>query len=256
MGVEDLRAAYRLVHDTYVSKGYISEHDVGMRLRVFEAMIETATFVAKHEGRVIGVMSLVPDSHDLGLPSESVYTQELGDLRLQDRWVGEVTNLAVDPRYRQSDVFFKLSQCMVAHAINIGLDDLFVSISPGHATFFEMFLCFEPWGARRDYGQTTVDWVEGKRLDLHASEAMAIQRDLDFGKYAFLHDWFFAENPHLRVQEWHLQAPAHHRAEAIRKLIGFADLLQRFTQHQSAAIRKRLNGVILQNYATDAISAA
>lgn len=246
--VEDLRGAYGLVHDAYVEKGYCGHQPGGMRLRVFEALLETATFVAKDGERVVAVMSLVPDSSDLGLPSESVYTKEIEALRRAGRWVGEVTNLAVDPSYRQTDLFFQLAQIMQAHAMRIGIDDLFASISPGHANFFELFLCFEPWGERRDYGAIQSDWVEGKRLNLHTAERMALQHDQSFGDYAFLHDWFFVENPFLDRSDAVGNAGGLRRAEALRKLIGFADLLQRFSQEQCAAVRKRLNGEILRGF--------
>src|SRR5689334_8413841 len=54
---EDLRQAYQLVHDVYLGTGYIEPEPGGMRLRIFEATLETATFVAKVDGRVVGVLS-------------------------------------------------------------------------------------------------------------------------------------------------------------------------------------------------------
>src|SRR5690349_15279258 len=65
---EDLRQAYRLVHDVYLGTGFIHPVPSGMRLRIYETTAETATFIAKFEGRVVGVLSVVEDSPDLGLP--------------------------------------------------------------------------------------------------------------------------------------------------------------------------------------------
>ncbi|MCD4699863.1 MAG: hypothetical protein K8R91_04750, partial [Phycisphaerae bacterium] len=59
--LEDLRDAYSLVHDVFIEQGYINHLPGGMRIRPFEALSKTATFVAKVEGRVVGVQSLVVD---------------------------------------------------------------------------------------------------------------------------------------------------------------------------------------------------
>lgn len=64
--MEDLPAAYGLVHDAFVDKGYIHTHASGLRLRPFEALPEMATFVAVVDDAVAVVMAIVPDSPDLG----------------------------------------------------------------------------------------------------------------------------------------------------------------------------------------------
>src|SRR5687768_16809771 len=74
---DDLRQAYRLVHDVFLGSGFIDADPSGMRLRIYETMAETATFVAKVAGRVVAVLSIVEDSEDFGLPSDCVFKVEL-----------------------------------------------------------------------------------------------------------------------------------------------------------------------------------
>ncbi|MHC4996036.1 MAG: N-acyl amino acid synthase FeeM domain-containing protein [Planctomycetota bacterium] len=197
-GTEQLKSAYRLVHDTFVEQGYILPAPGGIRMRPFEALPEMATFIAQDtDGRVVAVMSVVPDTLNLGLPSDIAFKPELDDMRRQGRRLGEVTNLAVIAEYRNSNVFLELARYMQAHAMSVGLDELFIAISPGHTAFFETFLCFEPRGAARHYGGPLEDTVEGMALNLRTAAQRAAISDHLLGDDAFLYDWFFVSNPHL-----------------------------------------------------------
>jgi len=245
---ETLHAAYRMVHDVFVEQSYIVPQPGGLRVRVFEALPEMATFVALQDDQVIGVMSLVPDTPDLGLPSDKAFRPELNSLRRQNRWVGEVTNLAVAPGSRNTTVFLELSRCIYAHAANIGLDDLFISISPGHSAFFEDILRFEPYGEARDYGDSVVDMVEGKRLDVAGfGEALkAADRMLD--RDAFLYDWFFTDNHHYETcKASEIDATKRFYEPALlRELFGSTTkLLERCTNHHREAIRHRWGDELL-----------
>jgi ribosomal protein S18 acetylase RimI-like enzyme len=197
-GAGQLKNAYRLVHDTFVEQGYILPQPGGIRVRPFEALPDMATFIATDESeRVVAVMSVVPDTQGLGLPSDTAFKVELDELRRQGRRLGEVTNLAVAPEYRNSNVFIELARYMQAHAMSVGLDDIFIAISPGHTAFFETFLCFEPRGDARGYGGPIDDTVEGMTLNLRTAAQRAAVSDHLLGDDAFLYDWFFVSNPHL-----------------------------------------------------------
>lgn len=203
MSLDDLKAAYTLVHRVFLDQGFIHEQPGGLRLRVFEALPEMATFVAKAKGKVIAVTSVLPDSIDLGLPSDQCFRDALDSLRNHGRRVSEITNLAVDPEYRNTPAFFELTRCCFAHALAHGCDDLFIAISPEHARFFEQVLLFEPMGGQRSYSEEIEDIVEGKRLNLRGLEARAIARDVLLGDEALLHDFFYQRNSYHRyVQVW------------------------------------------------------
>jgi hypothetical protein len=73
--LDELRQAYRLVHDAYVEAGYIQPHSSRMRARVFDASPNMATFIAKVGQRVVGVLSIVADSPKLGLLSVGAQNQ-------------------------------------------------------------------------------------------------------------------------------------------------------------------------------------
>ncbi len=91
---EELEAAYRLVHQSYMEAGYMAPHPSGLRVRAFEVLPQTATFIAVENGDVIGTISLIVDS-PLGLPMEESYRAEVSALRRQGRKIAEVSSLAV-----------------------------------------------------------------------------------------------------------------------------------------------------------------
>lgn len=250
VSAEDLRAAYKLVHDVFVFQKYITPQNSGMRIRIYEALPEMATFVAKVDDQVVGVMSLVPDSAELGLPSDRVFGKELGRLRKMGRRVSEVTNLAVAEEYCKSSVLLELSRCICAHAVNSGVDDMFIAISPGHSAFFETILQFDAWGEARNYGHDVVDMVEGKRLDVNAIADRAASADKLLGKDAFLYDWFVANNPeYLRTAAaatWADRAFRH--AAVLKSLFGAGgELLRQCTPDQLRVLRRRWGEAIFES---------
>jgi hypothetical protein len=202
--VSALKEAYSLVHDVYVDKGYIQPCAGNARVRKFEALPETATFIARVRGRIVAVTSLVPDSPDLGLPSDHTFCAELGLLRSEPGKVCEISNLAVAPEYRRTSVFLQLTQACFAHALATGCGNLFIAISPGHVPFFRDILQFEPWGPRRCYCEEVEDIVEGMKLCIPEVESLGRQLDHQIGpEGAFLYDFYFATNPyHGHVRNW------------------------------------------------------
>ncbi|HUX15640.1 MAG TPA: hypothetical protein VMW52_04155, partial [Phycisphaerae bacterium] len=117
---EDLAAAYRLVHDVFVERGYILPHPSGMRVRKgVEGSPVTATFIAMIDGRVVGAQSIVEDSGKIGLPADGAFRGEVDSIRGDGKKVCEAVNQAVAPDYRKTGVALELMRCMFAHALMI-----------------------------------------------------------------------------------------------------------------------------------------
>ncbi|HEX2100594.1 MAG TPA: GNAT family N-acetyltransferase, partial [Candidatus Synoicihabitans sp.] len=162
---EDLRDAYRLVHDVYLGTGYILPEPAAIRLRIFETSSETATFVAKKDGRVVGVLSIVADSPDLGLPSDAAFKPELDSLRASGTMLCEITNQAVAEEFRKTAVPTELMRCAIAHALSAGYGQGIATISPGHNGFYDL-LGFKQLGGERSYSQKLHDPVIALTLDI------------------------------------------------------------------------------------------
>lgn len=156
--LQELRAAYALVHDVFVGTGYIHPESGGIRLRIYEACPETATFIAKKDGEVVGVLSVVLDSRELGLPSDAAFKVELDALRKTGARLCEVTNQAVAKEYRRSALLTELMRCAIAYMLNAGCDHAIATVSPNHSGFYK-FVGFDQLGAERSYSKKLHDPV-------------------------------------------------------------------------------------------------
>jgi hypothetical protein len=189
---EELEAAYRLVHQSYVEAGYLDPHPSGLRVRAFEVLPQTATFIAIENGEVIGTISLIVDS-PLGLPMEESYREEVNALRHQGRRIAEVSSLAVTKGSRNLGIFVRLCKYMTLFAISVGVEDLCIGISPEHAPFFKEVYLFETMGEVRSYSSTKEDPVVALRLDLNTFPALCraayngVDADANFYNYMFVY---------------------------------------------------------------------
>lgn len=203
---DEFMAAYRLVHDVYIERGYCRAEDWGMRLRVFEATSRMATFIARTaDGTIVGVLSVVGDCGSAGLPSEAAFPDEIARIRADGYKLCEVTNQAIDPRFRKSSLPTELMRCAMAHGIMIGYQRAIATVSPGHTGFYNL-LNFFAIGPVRSYSSTIDDPV------------VALCGDLDLYRRApddtdevrsFIHRFMSSGNPFLaRVMHWETQATA------------------------------------------------
>jgi ribosomal protein S18 acetylase RimI-like enzyme len=204
--LDDLREAYRLVHEVYLGTGYLHPEPAGMRLRIYETTSETATFVAKKDGRVVGVLSVVGDSHDLGLPSDSAFRTELDALRAKGSRLCEVTNQAVAEAYRKSAIPTELMRCAIAHSVKAGYHLGIVSVSPSHQGFYDL-MGFRHLGSQRSYSDKIHDPVVALSMDINQ------WRQPPTGASAaelFMHHFAAVANPFLtQVSDWAKQAVRH-----------------------------------------------
>lgn len=195
----DLLEAYNLVHDVFVESGYIRPNRSGLRVRLFEAMPHMATFVAKEKGRVVGALSVVGDTPDLGLPSDTAFKHELDLLRASGARLCEVTNQALAKEYRRSALPTELIRCAMAHGIESGYDEGIATVSPSHGGFYDL-LRFRQIGDERSYSREVCDPVVAMsvKLDLYRRPVL----DCDEAD-AFVHRFMTSANPFLRqVARW------------------------------------------------------
>jgi hypothetical protein len=142
---EEFAGAFRVLHDSYVEKGFCSPQPSGMRLIVHHALPTTSVVVAKKGERVVGTLTLVRDNK-LRLPVEKEW--DLSWLRVGASRVAEITCFAIDPAFRRAshgNVFFPLLRFMYEYATKyFGTDYLAVVIDPKDKDFYEGILFFEP----------------------------------------------------------------------------------------------------------------
>lgn len=239
VSAEELAAAYRLVHDAFVEKGYITPQPSGLRLRVTEALPQTATFIAVAGGKVVGVQGIAVDTDELGLPSDGVFRQEIDALRIGGRRVCEATNQAVAVDYRKTAVPTEMMRCMFAHALSIGCDELITTVSPGHARFFEL-LGFKQISPVRSYSTELDDPVVVMSVNVYelAERAARAQEEQDDAA-VFVRCRCLEDNPYRQqVNDWAAEAAKTFTDPAVlrRLFVDQGNLLGNCSAEELAAI--------------------
>lgn len=161
-------AAFRLVHDQYVARGYIRPDPTGRRVGAHHALPSTRVFIGRIGDEVIATVSLVPDS-TLGLPCDDLYAAELAPLRARGRRIAEVSALAIHDRWRDVGLLVvrKLVQMIALYADRLaGLDTLCIAVNPRHARFYESCLRFQRFGDVKAYPAVNDAPAVALRLDL------------------------------------------------------------------------------------------
>ena len=247
--VDELTAAYRLVHDVFVERGYTKPSPSGLRVRPFEALPETATFIATAGEEVVGVQSIAVNNPELGLPSDVTFRDEIDVLRMgksaiasgSGQIVCEATNQAIAPAYRKSAVATELMRCMFAHALAVGCDELITTVSPGHARFYEL-LGFEKTSPVRSNSAEVNDPVVVMRVSVAGLLARAVDANDDSDEATiFIKCRCLAGNPYReKVQQWQAEAAeVFEDAEALRRLfVEESGLLTQCSHEEREAIRR------------------
>jgi hypothetical protein len=175
-----LDAAFRLVHDQYVWRGFMAAaHASGRRVNLRHALPSTRVFVARAQGRVVGTASVIEDS-PLGLPMEDVFGPEVAALRRNGRRIAEISALAMDGDRRAYGLpaLIRLLRLIVVYALEVaGLDDLCMVVRPQHAPFYQQLSACRIMGAPRDYPKVHIEGAVALRLDLDQIRALIASCD-------------------------------------------------------------------------------
>lgn len=97
---EELEESYKILHDVYVKKGLMNPDPSGLRCTLYSALPFTTVIIAKHQGRVVGTVSVIKDSL-IGFPSDKDYKKENDRFRERGFHICEISALAVVPEYRK-----------------------------------------------------------------------------------------------------------------------------------------------------------
>ena len=184
---EELRQAFSLVYQEYLSRGYIPKHYKSrLRLSLYNVLPTTTTFVALHANKVVATVTLIPDS-PLGIAMDKIYKEEIDGLRRKGRRVAEVSQLAIDSKLFPTGWFsmfnfdkliflFRLFKIVLDYGLYIEkLNDFCIAINPKHQYLYK-FLGFEELGGLKYYGSVNKALAIAKRLNLDNIEDKAKHR--------------------------------------------------------------------------------
>lgn len=139
---EELEDCFRILHDSYVSAGFMKPDPSGLRVTIYHALPTTTTLCAKWDGKVVGTISIIREGV-FGFPLQSVF--DLTAVRAKGGRITEVSSLAVDPRYRGigGQVLFPLMKFMREYARDyFDTRHLVIAVNPNRIEMYEGLLAF------------------------------------------------------------------------------------------------------------------
>ena len=172
---EELEACFKLLHDAYVSSGFMTPDPSGMRVTIYHALPTTTTLCAKFDDQVVGTLSLIRESA-IGFPLQRIF--DLTDVREKEGQIAEVSALAVHPRFRRTGgtILFPLMKFMYEYCTTFfDTRHLVIAVNPRHIEMYESLLFFKRLTANvvENYDFVNGAPAVGATLDLkHAPDIM------------------------------------------------------------------------------------
>lgn len=172
---EELEACFKLLHDAYVSSGFMTPDPSGMRVTIYHALPTTTTLCAKYDDQVVGTLSLIRESA-IGFPLQRIF--DLTSVREKEGNIAEVSALAVHPRFRRTGgtILFPLMKFMYEYCTTFfDTRHLVIAVNPRHIEMYESLLFFRRLTSKvvESYDFVNGAPAVGATLDLkHAPEIL------------------------------------------------------------------------------------
>ena len=198
----ELEACFALLHDAYVSSGYMEPHPSGLRVTVYHALPTTTTICALWDGKVVGTISMVREGI-FGFPMQQAF--DLAPVRAKGGQVAEVSALAVHEDYRASGgaILFPLLKFMYEYSTRyFDTQHLVIAVHPSRIEMYESLLYFErlPANTVDSYDFANGAPAIGATLDLRLAPEV-FRRAYEFKPERQNLYAYFAERtlPHLKL---------------------------------------------------------
>jgi GNAT superfamily N-acetyltransferase len=140
---EELEACFKLLHDAYVSSGFMKPAPSGLRATIYHALPTTTTLCAKFDGQVVGTLSLIRESV-FGFPLQAIF--DLKAVRAKGGKIAEVSALAVHPDFRKTGgaILFPLMKFMYEYCTTFfDTRHLVIAVHPTRIEMYESLLFFK-----------------------------------------------------------------------------------------------------------------
>lgn len=139
---DELEACFRILHDAYVSSGFMKPSPSGMRVTSYHALPTTTTLCAKYDGRVVGTISMIREGV-FGFPMQAAF--DLSPVRAEEGQIAEISALAVHPDFRKTggSILFPLMKFMYEYCTQyFDTRHLVIAVNPDRIEMYESLLFF------------------------------------------------------------------------------------------------------------------
>ncbi len=181
---EELEACFSLLHDAYVSSGFMRPDPSGMRATIYHALPTTTTLCAKFDGEVVGTISLIRDSV-FGFPLQAIF--DLRHVRAVGGKIAEVSALAVHPKFRKTGgtILFPLMKFMYQYCTTyFDTRHLVIAVNPNRIEMYESLLFFQRLAENTVANYDFANGAPAVGASLDLGEAPAIYKKIYNGKSA------------------------------------------------------------------------
>jgi hypothetical protein len=140
---DELEACFGLLHDAYVSAGFMVPQPSGLRVTIYHALPTTTTLCAKWDGQVVGTISMIREGV-FGFPLQSVFN--LSGLRSRSGNIAEISALAIAPAFRKTGgkILFPLMKFMNEYGLEyFDTRHIVIAVNPSKIEMYESLLFFE-----------------------------------------------------------------------------------------------------------------
>ncbi|WP_313951925.1 N-acyl amino acid synthase FeeM domain-containing protein [Accumulibacter sp.] len=190
---EELEACFALLHDAYVSSGFMKPDPSGMRVTIYHALPTTTTLCAKYDGEVVGTLSLIRESV-LGFPLQRIF--DLTAVREKRGNIVEASALAVHRKFRRigGSVLFPLLKFMHNYCTTFfDTRHVLIAVNPRHSEMYESLLFFKrlTQNVVENYDFVNGAPAVGAALDLRAFEQLSKKKYGAEPPKRNLHAFFF-----------------------------------------------------------------
>jgi GNAT superfamily N-acetyltransferase len=171
---DDLEACFSLLHDAYVSSGFMRPHPSGLRVTPYHALPTTTTLYARYDEQIVGTLSIIREGV-FGFPMQAVF--DLTAVRARPGRIAEISALAVHPDHRKTGgtVLFPLMKFMYEYCTRyFDTRHLVIAVNPRHIDMYESLLLFSRLQAQvvANYDFVNGAPAVGATLDLAAAPEM------------------------------------------------------------------------------------
>ena len=177
--LDELSQAFKLIYAEYNSQGYISTpHPKQMLYGVYNFLPKTCVFIFQSYKDVISTISYTPDTKLFGVPMDSLYKNELDELRIQGRKIVEIGSLATERSVRGKNVVMYLYKAVINYAFLTKVSDLCLMVNPKHVRFYSDIMLCEQLGDEKFYDAVNAPAVAMRvNFDTYQEKLKAVYGD-------------------------------------------------------------------------------
>ncbi len=159
--LDELKAAYALVYQEYLSRKLCVPNQENMFYNSYSFVPGSRTFLLRKDEKLLGTMCLVADS-PMGIPMETIFPEEIKNLRAQGKKIAEVGALALNSQhvnmkqysfknFQKQAYLYKLYKTMFDYArASNKVTDFIIGCHPRHE-FLYKYLNFETISPAKAY---------------------------------------------------------------------------------------------------------